>query len=61
MDVEGLLLGKQSIWFWPISPHFHNAIEGGMPCLSFFLLGVPCWTATHKLNLHMLGLSLKVA
>ena len=32
MDVERFLLGKQSIWFWPIPPHFHNAIEGEMPC-----------------------------
>ena len=60
MDVECLLLGKQSIWSWPISPHFHNAIEGEMPCLSFFY-----WVfhigQRHKLNLHMLGLSLKVA
>ena len=29
--------------------------------LIIFSFGVPYWTATHTLNLHMLGLSLKVA
>ena len=56
MDVEGLLLGKQSIWFWPISPHFRGR------CLAYyFFIWVFHIGQRHKLNLHMLGFSLKVA